>query len=122
MGNHPGRLGFGPSVLPIVWCSVKTVDIPRLVSELFELSKLYLEQEAVAPLRRIGRYAGYSLLGGLLLGLGWVLLVVAGFRLVLDLLPDTMLWSALAYLIGAALALGMATSIVWAAGRSKGSP
>ena len=101
---------------------MKTVDIPRLVSELFELSKLYLEQEAVAPLRRIGRYAGYSLLGGLLLGLGWVLLVVAGFRLVLDLLPDTILWSALAYLIGAALALGMATSIMWAAGRSKGSP
>ena len=122
MGNHPGRLGFGTSVLPIVWCSVKTVDIPKLVSELFELSKLYLEQEAVAPLRRIGRYAGYSLLGGLLLGLGWVLLAIAGFRLVLDLLPDTILWSALAYLIGAALALGMATSIMWAAGRSKGSP
>lgn len=104
------------------WCSVKTVEIPKLVSELFELSKLYLEQEAVAPLRRTARYAGYSLLGGLLLGMGWVLLAVAGFRLVLDLLPETMLWSALAYLIGAALALGMAVSIMWAAGRSKVSP
>lgn len=101
---------------------MKTVEIPKLVSELFELSKLYLEQEAVAPLRRTARYAGYSLLGGLFFGVGWVLLTIAGFRLVLDLLPDTILWSALAYGIGAVLALGIAVSIIWAAGRSKASP
>ena len=101
---------------------MKTVEIPKLVSELFELSKLYLEQEAVAPLRRTARYAGYSLLGGLFFGVGLVLLAIAGFRLVLDLLPDTMLWSALAYLVGAALALGLGASTMWAAGRSKASP
>jgi len=101
---------------------VKTAEIPKLVSELFELSKLYLEQEAVAPLRRTARYAGYSILGGLLFGLGWVLLAIAGLRLVLDLLPDTMLWSALAYVVGATLALGVALAIMWAAGRSKASP
>ena len=101
---------------------MKTVEIPKLVSELFELSKLYLEQEAVAPLRRTARYAGYSLLGGLFFGAGWVLLTIAGFRLALDLLPDTILWSALAYLVGVVLALGIALSIMWAAGRSEASP
>ena len=101
---------------------LNAAEIPRLVSELFELSKGYLEQEAVAPLRRTAQYAGFSLLGGVLFALGWLLLVIAGLRLALDLLPDTPLWSVVAYLIGALLALGLAATIVWAADRSKVAP
>lgn len=101
---------------------MKTDEIPKLFSELFEMSKLYLQQETVDPLRRTGRYAGYSFLGGLCFAAGWVLLAIAILRLVLDLLPDTVLWSALAYLIGAVTALAMALSIMGAAARSKGSP
>ena len=101
---------------------MKTAEIPQLVSELFEMSKKYLEQEAVAPLRRIARFAGLSLLAGLLFAVGWLLLVVAGLRLVLDLLPDTPLWSVLAYGIGAITALGLGALIIWCAGRSKVMP
>lgn len=101
---------------------MQTVEIPQLVSELFEMSKRYLEQEAVAPMRRTARYVGYSLLGGLLFALGWILLAVAAFRLILDLLPNTTLWSAFGYLIGAAITLTLAVAIMWVAGRSKASP
>lgn len=97
-------------------------EIPKLASELFEMSKSYLEQEAVAPLRRTARFAGITLLGGLLLALGWVFLAVAGLRLVQDLLPDTPLWSALAYLTAGAAALAAAFVVMWAASRSKASP
>ena len=97
-------------------------EIPKLASELYEMSKSYLEQEAVAPLRRTARFAGVTLLGGLLLAVGWLLLAVAGLRLVQGLLPDTALWSALAYLIAAVAALAAAFGVVMAASRSKASP
>lgn len=97
-------------------------EIPKLASELYEMSKSYLEQEAVAPLRRTARFAGVTLLGGLLLAVGWLLLAVAGLRLVQGLLPDTPLWSALAYLIAAVAALAAAFGVVMAASRSKASP
>ena len=86
------------------------------------MSKAYLDQEAVAPLRRTARYAGYSLLGGLLFAVGWILLAVAGLRLASDLLPDTPLWSVLAYLIAAIATLGIASLIIRTALRSKVSP
>ena len=101
---------------------MKTAEISQLVSELFEMSKEYLEQEAVAPLRRTVRYAGLSLLAGFLFAVGWLLLVVAGLRFVLDLLPDTPLWSVLAYGIAAIVSLGLAALIIWGAGRSRVSP
>ena len=101
---------------------MKTAEISQLVTELFELSKQYLEQETVAPLRRTARYAGLSLLAGFLFAGGWLLLVVAELRWVLELLPDTPLWSAAAYAITAVTALLLAAMIVWAAGRSQVSP
>ena len=101
---------------------MKTAEIPQLVSELFEMSKDYLQQEAVAPLRRLARYAAFSLLGGLLFALGWLLLAVAGLRLVQDLLPDSPLWSVLAYVIGAVVSLATAAIIVRTASRSTTSP
>ena len=101
---------------------MKTAEISKLVTELFEMSKEYLEQEAVAPLRRTARFAGLSLLAGALFAVGWLLLVVAELRWVLELLPDTPLWSALAYGITAITALGLAALIVWGAGRSRVTP
>ncbi len=101
---------------------MKTTEIPKLISELFEMSKSYLEQEAVAPLRRTARFAGISLLGGFLFALGWLFLAVAGLRLIQTLLPDTPLWSVLAYVIGGLAALAGAVAVIWAANRSKASP
>ena len=101
---------------------MKTAEISQLVTELFEMSKQYFEQETVAPLRRTARYACLFLLAGLLLAVGWILLVVAELRWLMDLLPDTPLWSVLAYALAAITALGLAALIVWGAGRSRVLP
>ena len=101
---------------------MKTAEISQLVTELFEMSKQYLEQETLAPLRRTARYAALSLLAGVLFAVGWLLLVVAELRWLMDLLPDTPLWSVLAYVLAAITALGLAALIIWGAGRSRVLP
>ncbi|MDE0374506.1 MAG: hypothetical protein OXK16_00870 [bacterium] len=100
---------------------MKQAEIPQLISELLEMSKAYLAQEAVAPLRRVARFAGFSLLAGLLFAAGWLMLSIAGLRLVLDLLPDSALWSVLGYFIGAALAVLLALFVMWLANRPRES-
>lgn len=87
-------------------------EIPKIASDLFDLAKRYLDQEAVQPLRTIGRYIGFSLGAGVLLGLGWVMLSIAGLRLASDLLPAGVLWSSLAYVIGAAGAVIVSAALL----------
>ena len=100
---------------------MKPPEIPQLISELIEMSKAYLAQETVAPLRRVARFAGFSLLAGLLFAAGWLLLSIAGLRLVLDLLPDSALWSVLGYVIGAVLAGLLALIVIFLANRPRES-
>lgn len=100
---------------------MKTAEISQLISELFEMSKQYLVQETAAPARGAARRAGLSLLAGFLFAIGWLFLAVAGLRLAQDLLPDTPLWSVLAYAIAAVAAAGLAALIVWNAGRTRTS-
>ena len=100
---------------------MKPPEIPQLISELIEMSKAYLAQETVAPLRRVARFAGFSLLAGLLFAAGWLLLSIAGLRLVLELLPDSALWSVLGYSVGAAVAALMAIFVMWLANRPRES-
>jgi len=40
----------------------------------------YVKQETVVPLKQLGRYIGFGIVGSLLLGLGVVLLAVGGLR------------------------------------------
>jgi membrane protein implicated in regulation of membrane protease activity len=40
----------------------------------------YVKQETLVPLRQLGRYVGFGIVGSLLLGLGVVLLGVGGLR------------------------------------------
>lgn len=100
----------------------QAADIPKLVSELADLSKNYLVENTVEPMRRMGRFAGWSLLGGILMAAGWVLLSVAGLRLLLAVLPDTELWSVLAYVLATAAALLTALLVVLGASRSRARP
>ena len=58
----------------------RQAEIPQLATELYDLSKDYIEQEVVSPLRHTGRYLGLSLAGGGLLAIGWLLLAVAAVR------------------------------------------
>jgi hypothetical protein len=57
-----------------------TPPIPQLVLELRDLIVEYFKQETVVPLRQLGRYVTYGLLGALLLGIGAVLLGIGGLR------------------------------------------
>lgn len=71
-------------------------EIPHLVRELADLSKRYLEQETLDPLRRLGKYSGMGIGAGalwmftaLFVGLG----VYVGMQ---QVLPDGEWWTVLA--------------------------
>ena len=55
-------------------------SIPQVASELWELSIAYAKQETIDPLKGLGRFLGFGLGGAVLLGIGSVLLLLAGLR------------------------------------------
>jgi len=95
-------------------------EIPQLATELFEMSKSYLDQEAIQPLKRSGRYAAFSMAGGSMFAVGWVLMAVAGVRGIQHVLPATELFSVLAYVLGALAALSVGALLVWRASKAGG--
>jgi hypothetical protein len=76
-------------------------SVPEIVTELFELTKSYARQETVDPLKGVGRYLGYGVLGALALGIGVILLMLAGLRALQTETGTTFTgnWSWLPYLI-----------------------
>ena len=54
--------------------------LPQLVSELWDLIVAYFKQETVVPLKQLGRWITFGILGALLLGVGVLLLAMAGLR------------------------------------------
>jgi hypothetical protein len=54
--------------------------LPQLVLELRDLIVDYVKQETLVPLRQLGRYVIFGVIGSFLLGLGVVLLGVGGLR------------------------------------------
>lgn len=86
-------------------------DIPRLVSEFFDLAKTYLVQETIEPAKRLGHFAGFSVGAALVWSVALVLLAVAGLRALYDLLPEGAYWEALAYVIST-IVLGLFVALV----------
>jgi hypothetical protein len=86
-------------------------SLATLVSELRELVVSYAKQETVDPLKSLGRFAKYGLIGSLLLGVGFLLLALAGLRaLQEETLPHLSgNWSWVPYLVtvGAALVVAV---------------
>jgi hypothetical protein len=76
-------------------------SVPEIVTELFELTKSYARQETVDPLKGVGRYLGYGMLGALALGIGVILLMLAGLRALQTETGSTFTgnWSWLPYVI-----------------------
>lgn len=54
--------------------------LPTLAGELWELVVGYAKQETVEPLKRLGRFIGFGLVSSFMLGIGLVLLALAGLR------------------------------------------
>lgn len=55
-------------------------SLPTLATELWELVRDYAKQQLVEPLKGAGRFVGYGVGGGILLGTGLVLLAVGLLR------------------------------------------
>jgi hypothetical protein len=97
----------------------KPAEIPQLVTDLVDMSKAYLQQETLDPLKAVGRYAGFSIGGGLLLAIGWLLLAIAFTRWITDVLPTGEIWEVAAYGIAAVVALMVAGVSMKLASRGK---
>lgn len=87
-------------------------DLPRLISEFYEMARAYLVQETVGPAKRLGSFAGMSIGAAALWAIALVLLSVAGMRALTDLLPDGVYWEALAYLIFVIVLVGFLALLV----------
>lgn len=55
-------------------------SIPEIGTELYELARAYAVQETIDPLRGLGRFLSFGVLGALLLGAGTSLLLLGGLR------------------------------------------
>ena len=84
-------------------------SIPQVASELWELSTAYAKQETIDPLKGLGRFLGFGVGGALLLGIGSVLLLLAGLRALQTETGSTftgnLSWAPYLIVVAAALAL-----------------
>ena len=91
--------------------------MPEQVSELIDLSKEYLRQETIEPAKKLGRVFGMGFAASLLFSIGALLLSVAGMRVLVRVLPEGDLWSALGVFISFVVVAGIAGLIMWRANR-----
>ena len=94
--------------------SSRTPPLPQLVMELRDLVVTYVKQQTIVPLKQLGRYVGFGLLGSLLLGFGVVFLGMSGLRALQTETGSTFTgdWSWVPYLI-MVVALILGAALVW---------
>ena len=85
-------------------------SLPGQVAELWDLVRAYAQQETIEPIKGLGRFVAFGLLGSFLLSVGTLMLVLAGLRALQTETGTTFSgnWSWAPYLIVfvAALAVG----------------
>ncbi|HZN13240.1 MAG TPA: phage holin family protein [Acidimicrobiales bacterium] len=96
-----------------------TKSVPTLASELWQLIVAYFKQEAIEPLKQLGRFVAIGVGGALLLALGLVMLTLAGLRALQTETSTTFTgnWSWAPYLItlaGCAAAAALAARAITA--------
>ena len=69
-----------PASSPTVRHSQKS--LPTLATELWELIVSYLKQETLEPIKGLGKFVAYGLVGSLLLAIGLVMMAIAVLRVV----------------------------------------
>jgi hypothetical protein len=55
-------------------------SLPTLLNELWELVVAYFKQESVDPIKQVGRFVAWGLVGAIFIALGLVLLAIGGLR------------------------------------------
>lgn len=97
-------------------------SIPEVVGELKELATAYAKQETIDPLKGLGRFLGWGVGGAIVLGIGVVLLMLAGLR-ALQTQTDTAFTGSLSwlpYLITVVVGLVLMGLAMWRISRRKG--
>ena len=76
-------------------------SLPTLAAELWELVRTYALQQTVEPMKGVGRYVVFGALGSIMLGVGLVLLMLSGLRVLQDETGSTFHgnWSWVPYVI-----------------------
>jgi uncharacterized BrkB/YihY/UPF0761 family membrane protein len=62
----------------------RSAPLPQVLRELRDLLVAYFQQETVVPLKQLGRYIVFGVVGALLLGIGVLLLAMSGLRALQD--------------------------------------
>ena len=111
--------------------SSRTPPLPQLGMELRDLVVTYVKQQTIVPLKQLGRYVGFGLLGSLLLGFGVVFLGLSGLRALQTETGSTFTgdWSWVPYVI-MVVVLIIGAALVWllrgkpktASSAQKGTP
>lgn len=101
---------------------MKPAPIPKIINELWDLVVAYLKQETVVPLKKLGLYVAWGLLGSFLLGFGVIFLTIAELRALQELTGSTFTgnWSWAPYFIVVAT-LMLGATLTWFARNLKGS-
>lgn len=55
-------------------------SVPTLISELWQLTVTYLKQETIVPIKSLGRFVAFGVLGSFLLSAALLLLMLGGLR------------------------------------------
>ena len=88
-------------------------EIPQLASELLQMSREYLREQTIEPLKRLGKHAGMGFGGALVLSMGSVFLTLALYGGLKVWLPEGEWWIVLARFATGMAAASMAGIIVW---------
>jgi cytochrome c biogenesis protein CcdA len=96
--------------------------VTEVATELWELSLAYAKQETIDPLKGLGRFLGFGVMGAFLLGIGTSLLLLGGLRALQTETGSTFTgnWSWAPYLIVVAGGLALIGLALLRINRRKG--
>lgn len=93
---------------------LRGASIQRDVDEIRGLIVRYVKEETIQPLKEMGRFTAYGVIGSLLIGFGSMLMLIAVLRFLQEqfkVLDGSLSW--LPYLIVALLAGGVIALTLW---------
>jgi len=91
----------------------KTTELPEMVGEFIDLSKQYVREQTLDPAKKLGRLAGFSFAGAVVLTLAVAFLAIAGARVIIEVLPSGPMWSGLGYIVSSLTLLIMTGLLMW---------
>jgi len=91
----------------------RTSELPEMVTEFIELAKQYIREQILDPAKGLGKLAGFSFAGAIVLALAVIFLSVAGARLIIEVLPAGVLWSGLGYVLASIALLLLTGLMMW---------